>query len=201
MKKSTRKLFSIASTISYITAGFLALISFMLIFEDQTIIEVFEQVYYSIIENPTPAGLNQLLVSYSLFSAFAAYMSFSAGRLYKLLSKASEKSIESALTTLSFVCVFQLIYGVLLAPPFTLVAPIIAIVAWIQCRQLLTKRKKLKIPAIVLNNNQQAVTIHPQAVQIMIAKINELKQKKEKGVFTQEQYNSKLSKILGGELD
>lgn len=201
MKKKTRTLFSVASIISYVSAGLLALISFLLLFEEQSIIDIFHQVYYSVIENPTPAGFEQMLVSFALFTAFAAYMSYSAGKLYKIFSKAPEKAIVPALNTLSFVSIFQFVYGLLLVPPITLIAPTLAIVAWVQCKQLSTKRVKVAIPAIVLNNSQQAVTVHPQAVQLMIAKITELKQKKEKGVYTEEQYNSKLSKILGGEFD
>jgi len=34
---------------------------------------------------------------------------------------------------------------------------------------------------------------------MMLIKINELKQGKSKGLYTDEQYNQKLSKILGGD--
>ncbi len=201
MKKRTRTIFFISSIISYVTAIFLALLSFLLLFEEKSIMDIFEKVYYSLMENPTQAGFEQLLVSFALFSAFTAYMSFSAGKLYKIFSKAPEKILSSALNTLGFVSVFQFIYGLLILPPFTLIAPSLAFIAWIQCKNASAKRIKVVIPAIVLNNNQQAVTVHPQAVQLMISKISELKHNKEKGAYTEDQYNSKLSKILGGEFD
>lgn len=203
MKKSTRYLFKIASIITYITAGLLALLSMMLLFEDKVAIDAFASIYNKMAENPTPAGLEQLIFSYSIFTAFAAYMSFSAGRMYKLLSNASQKAVLASLKTLGFVSVFQLVYGLLLLPPLTLIAPIFGMIAYFQTASDAKKKRTATVPTVTLKggDNKQSITVHPQAVQAMINKISDLKSKKEKGMYTDEQYNLKLSKILGGELE
>jgi len=199
MKKSTRTLFKIASVISYITAIIFGILTVLLLFEEKTTMFIFEEACRMVDPSLTSADISGMLISYILFTGFSAYDSYTSAKIYKFFTKANETQIFSALNSCVFVASFQLLFGILLLPPLTLIAPILGLIGYFKCKKALKNRVEIEVPVIQTDKTNKMITLQPQAVQMMLIKINELKQGKSKGLYTDEQYNQKLSKILGGD--
>lgn len=199
MKKSTRKLFKIASIISYTTAIVFGLLTLLLLFEEPTTMGIFEEALMLIDKTTTSKDIENMLLSYILFTGFSAYDSYTSGKVYKFFTKANDGQIYNALNSCVFVASFQLLFGIFLLPPITLIAPILGLIGYFNCKKALKNRVEIEVPIIQTDATNKLITLQPQAVQMMLVKINELKQGKSKGLYTDEQYNQKLSKILGGD--
>lgn len=199
MKKSTKTIFKIASIISYTTAIIFGILTVLLLLEEATTMSIFEQACKIVDPTITSADIKSMLLSYIFFIGFSAYDSYTSGKIYKFFTKANDTQIYSALKSCVFVATFQLLFGLLLLPPFTLVAPVLGIIGYFQCKKAFKNRVEIEVPVIQTEKTNKMITLQPQAVQMMLIKINELKQGKSKGLYTDEQYNQKLSKILGGD--
>ena len=199
MKKSTRKLFKVASIISFATAIIFGIITALLLFEESTTIMLFEEACKLVDPSISSADAHSMLFSYILFTGFSAYDSYTSGKIYRFFSKAGDQQVFGALRSCLFIAIFQLLFGALLLPPFTLIAPILGLIGYFKCKKALKNRIEIEVPVLTTDKPDKLITIQPQVVQMMLIKINELKQNKLKGLYTEEQYNQKLSQILGGD--
>lgn len=199
MKNSTRKLYLTSSIISFIVSFMFGLIAFLLLFGESNTTDIFTDICLKIMPNVAKTEIESMMTSYIIFCAFTCYDNYSAGKVYGFLSKAPDKNIEQSINSISMVCTMQLIFGLLAIPPISLIAPIIGYIAVSKTKKDFAKRIKIEVPFIQISPNESAITLQPQAVQMMLIKIQELKAQKSKGLYTDEQYNQKLSKILGGD--
>ena len=161
--------------------------------------QLLETVIKLIDNSVTSADIDNMLITYILFVGFSAYDSYTSAKIYKFFSKSHEHQIVGALNSCLFVSIFQLLFGILLLPPITLIAPILALIGYAKIKKAIKNRIEIEVPVIQTAKEDKLITLQPQAVQMMLVKINELKQGKSKGLYTDEQYNQKLSQILGGD--
>ncbi len=199
MRKSTRNLFATSSIISFIISFMFGAIALLLLFGEATTTDIFTDICSKIMPNISKTEIDSMMTSYLIFCAFTCYDNYSAGKVYLFMNKAPEMQIEKAINSIPMVCTMQLIFGLLSVPPISLIAPIIGFIAISKTKKDFAKRIKIDLPFIQLTPNDNAITLQPQVVQLMLLKIQKLKAEKSKGLYTDEQYNQKLSKILGGD--